>query len=181
MIKNRIELAQHLNTLNKGRTVGAEIGVADGRYSEILCKSIDDLELYCVDPWAKYDGNWRSDDYQEGAYQKALERLQSYDVEIIRKTSIPAVLEFGRDSLDFVFIDGAHDFDNTMLDIITWAGRVRKGGIVAGHDYYHFGNSGVIEAVNAYIQVHKIDLHLTLRDESAHKDDRVPCWWFIKK
>ena len=68
-----------------------------------------------------------------------------------------------------------------MLDIIVWAKKVKKGGIVSGHDYCHFTKSGVVEAVNKYTEIHKIELNLTPRNRSGHKDDRQPCWWFIKK
>lgn len=182
MIKNRIELAEHFRDL--GFTKGAEIGVADGRYAEILCATIPGLEYYGIDVWAKYDGNWRSDEYQDKAFAEATEKISQYirsgKAFLIKNTSLSASLAFKDDSLDFVFIDGAHDFDNVMLDIIIWSKKVKKGGIVAGHDYYQF-NGGVIPAVNAYIEAHKIDLNLTLKDESGHKDDVCPCWWFIKR
>jgi hypothetical protein len=179
MVRNRVELAKHFNKL--GFKHGAEIGVADGRYSEILCKNIPGLVLNCIDPWARYDGNWRSDEYQDKAFKQASERLRPYDVIMFKMTGMKAVKQMLDDSLDFVFIDGAHDFNNVMLDIILWSKKVKKGGIIAGHDYYHFNNSGVIEAVNAYTEAHKIDLQLTLKDSAEHKDDQCPCWWWVKK
>lgn len=178
MLTDRIELAKHFNKL--GFKVGAEIGVADGRYSEILCKNIPGLKLYCVDPWLPYEDNWRSEKYQQGAYKRAKERLDNYNVEFIKKISIEASLAFQDKILDFVFIDGVHTFDYVMEDIIAWSRKVRKGGIVSGHDYYQFNKSGIIQAVNAYVEEHKIDLNLTLRNEDGHKDDKCPCWWFVK-
>lgn len=178
MIKNRIDLAYYFEA--NGFTRGAEIGVADGRYSEVLLKSNPNLTLYAIDPWKSYGGNWRSDEYQEKAFEKAKERLKGLNVKFMRMTSLEASLKFDDNSLDFVFIDGAHDFDNVMLDIILWSRKVKKGGIVSGHDYYVF-NGGVIPAVNAYIEAHKIDLRLTLPDAAEHKDDQCPCWYFEKK
>lgn len=179
IIKDRIDLAKHFREL--GSIKGAEIGVADGRYAEILLQMMPDLEYTGVDVWAKYDGNWRNDDYQDQAYKKAIERTKPYKHALLMKTtSLEASIEFRDESLDFVFIDGAHDFDNVILDIILWSRKVRKGGIVSGHDYYQF-NGGVIPAVNAYAEAHKIDLNLTLAGVAEHKDDQCPCWWFIKK
>lgn len=42
---------------------------------------------------------------------------------------------FKEESLDFVFIDANHEFKEVACDISEWSKKVRKGGIVAGHDY----------------------------------------------
>jgi hypothetical protein len=67
-----------------------------------------------------------------------------------------AVGEFEHESIDFVYIDGNHRFDFVMTDLIRWAKRVKKGGIVALHDYCHFHWSGVVRAVDAYTYCHDI-------------------------
>lgn len=177
-IRDRIELAKFFN--QSGFKKGAEIGVADGRYAEILCQNIPGLHLIAVDPWTPYDGNWRSKDYQQKAYETAVERLQSYRPTILRKTSIEASLEVPDESLDFVFIDGDHHFDYIMEDIIAWSRKVRKGGIVSGHDYYEFKTGGIIPAVDAYVKAHNIDLQLTMKNPGGHKDDQCPCWYYQK-
>ena len=168
-MKDRIEFATFLR--EQGYKIGAEIGVADGRYSEILCKTIPELRLLSVDPF-----------YRPGHYEKAVERLKPFPLsQIKRQTSIEASLGVADEALDFVFIDGNHSFDYVMEDIIAWSRKVRKGGIVAGHDYYHFHHSGVIEAVNRYVEVHRIELNLIPRSRGGHIDDEAPCWFFIKK
>lgn len=177
-IRNRIELAMYFNQL--GFDKGAEIGVADGRYSEILCQKISGLELFSIDPWTPYEGNWRNTEYQKNAYLKAEDRLRKYNVHLLAQTSLTAATDFQDESLDFVFIDGDHRFDPVMLDILLWAPKVRKGGIVAGHDYYEHKAGGVIPAVDAYVKAHNIQLNIIPRDEGAHQDDKVPCWWFVK-
>jgi hypothetical protein len=67
-----------------------------------------------------------------------------------------AVRDIELESLDFVYIDGNHSFDYVMQDLIEWSKRVRRGGIVSGHDYYHFRNAGVVEAVDVYTHCHGI-------------------------
>ncbi|NIV98148.1 class I SAM-dependent methyltransferase, partial [Candidatus Saccharibacteria bacterium] len=57
------------------------------------------------------------------------------NVEFIKKTSMEAVKQFEDYSLDFVYIDAAHDFNNIMLDLIKWVPKVKIGGAVCGHDY----------------------------------------------
>ena len=61
-----------------------------------------------------------------------------------------------------------------MTDIIEWSKRVRSGGIVAGHDYFRFRDSGVIQAVDIYTHMHKIH-------EWFVTDEREPTWFFVKE
>jgi hypothetical protein len=170
MIQNRIQLAEYFAEL--GFTKGAEIGVADGRYSEILLEKNPSLYLISVDPF-----------YRPGHREKTEERLKKYEkrVEIWDETSMDVVGTVKDESLDFVFIDGDHRFDFVMEDIIGWTRKVKKNGIVSGHDYYHFHNSGVVEAVNAFTQIHRIELNIIPRSTGGHRDDQVPCWYFVKR
>ena len=180
-MKNRIDLANYFNRL--GFKSGAEIGVADGRFSEKLCQANPDLRLYCIDPWDTYKGNNRGggEDQQHGNYEIAQERLSRYNTFLYRDTSRDAVTHFEDGSLDFVFIDGNHDFDYVMMDLILWAPKVRKGGIISGHDYYHFKGSGVIEAVNAYADFHKIGVSVIGENRKHNRDDDQPCFWWVKR
>lgn len=41
-------------------------------------------------------------------------------------------------SLDFVFLDAAHDYESVKKDIISWLPKVKKGGVLSGHDMHHF-------------------------------------------
>lgn len=178
-IKSRIDLAKYFNKL--GFKVGAEVGVADGRYSETLCKSIPDINLHCIDPYEPY--NIRNKEKQEQAFAKAQKRLSNYIIDWVLEESLSASKLYADNYFDFVFIDGDHRFDVVMMDIIAWYPKVRKGGILAGHDYYHFTDSGVVEAVNIFTQVHRIELNVISRSGNVNlrKDDRMACWWIVKK
>ena len=180
-MENRIDFAHYLK--EQKANVGAEIGVADGRYSEILLKANPQLQLLSIDPYIPYNGNWRSQRNQDEAYEKAKKRLIPFGDRsaILRKTSLEASINMIDKKLDFVFIDGAHDFNNSMLDIILWTRKVRKGGIVSGHDYYDARTVKVIPAVDAYCRENGIKLNVIPQATKVHRDDRVPCWWFVKK
>lgn len=137
-----------------GFNSGAEIGVSIGRFSESMCLANPNLKLLCVDPWYAY--NRLSQEKADMRYALAKRRLSKYNCVLIKKTSLDASVDVPDRSLDFVYIDGAHDFDNVMLDLIIWSNKVRRGGIVSGHDFYYFYQSGVVQAVLAYTNAHNI-------------------------
>jgi SAM-dependent methyltransferase len=69
----------------------------------------------------------------------------------MRMTSQDAVHQFDDASLDFVFIDASHEYEDVKDDIRVWIKKVKPGGILAGHDYYINGEDffpGVKKAVN---------------------------------
>jgi predicted O-methyltransferase YrrM len=57
-------------------------------------------------------------------------------------------------SLDFVFIDGSHEYEDVKEDIYHWYPKVKKGGIIAGHDYTTY--AGVKEAVDEFFNLEEI-------------------------
>jgi hypothetical protein len=156
---DRTDLARFMAELKF--TKGAEIGVAEGHYSETLCQWIPDLELICVDPWTRYSDNPRahSEEHQQFSENETRRRLAPYPkTKIVKDYSMNAVNDVPWESLDFCYIDGHHSFDYVMQDLIEWSRRVRSGGIVAGDDYFPMRWGGVVEAVNAYTEAHDIPL-----------------------
>ena len=143
-----------------GYTAGAEVGVAEGHFSRTLCENIPGVQLYCCDLWDTYyrdTTKLKDRRMQDNALALAHEKLDQYNTHFIRKASMDAVREIADRSLDFVYIDADHSFDFTMQDLIEWSRKVRRGGIVAGHDWYKFRGAGVVEAVNAYTNAHQIN------------------------
>lgn len=143
---------------------GVEVGTREGDYAELLCKANPNLKLICVDPYLEH---------QAKHYEPAKARLSKYGAEIIRKKSMDAVGSFGDNSLDFVYIDGNHRFEYVMEDIMKWVPKVRKGGIVAGHDYA-VDTMDVVYAVDAYTRSHSIAPWYVTRE-------LVPSFFWVKK
>src|SRR4030042_2379122 len=136
--------------------LGAEIGVAGGRFSKFLCVYNPNLKIYAIDAWQIYEGYKynESQEKMERLYLEAKNRLAPYNCQIVRDWSMEAVKRFADESLDFVFIDANHDYKYVKEDIREWAKKVRKGGIISGHDYIdNYGKIlyGVKKAVNEWI------------------------------
>lgn len=158
-------------------TKGVEIGTCHGTFAAVLCENNPKLTLYTIDPYVAVYQDRRTQRIgnadQEKLYQEASKRLHPFHCQIIRRHSLEAVLNFDYESLDFVYIDGSHEFDYVITDIVEWSKRVKKGGIIAGHDYVDRPQTDVIRAVDTYVNAHEVEtLNLT--------DERSPTWWFIK-
>lgn len=156
-----------------GFTKGAEIGVRMARNSAEILKRVPNSYLLLIDPWDAYLRV--SNERQESYYKNAVARMEPFKerVQFMRMTSMDAVKYVPDAALDFVYIDGRHDFDYVMADIIAWTPKVRKGGIVSGHDYYHFYQGGVVQAVEAYTMANNIKQWYITR-EKEHT------WFFAK-
>lgn len=78
-------------------------------------------------------------------YEKAKNNLIGLPVNIIKNDSIKASRKYKKATLDFVFIDGSHTYQDVKKDIEVWIKKVKKGGYIGGHDY---DNNDVKRAVN---------------------------------
>lgn len=141
-----------------GFKCGAEIGVLNGLFSKWLCHKIKKLKLFLVDPYMYYPeySERRKQVDMDNSEAKAKSRLTKFNVEFIKKTSMEAVKDFNDESLDFIFIDANHDFEWVNEDIREWSKKVKKGGIVSGHDYSQHHFEGVVRAVNGFIKENDI-------------------------
>ncbi len=55
-------------------------------------------------------------------------------IEVIESTSIEASKKCEDESLDVVFLDGDHKYRHIKRDIDTWLPKLKKGGLLCGHD-----------------------------------------------
>ena len=58
-------------------------------------------------------------------------------IEIIEGDSADSAAQVADGSLAFAYIDAAHEYDGVKRDILAWKGKVKPGGIFAGHDAQH--------------------------------------------
>lgn len=174
-----------------GMNVGVEMGVECGLYSEELCKANPNIDLYSVDAWTAYKG------YRDHVSQEKLDefkeitikRLAPYHATVIKGFSMDVVKQFKDESLDFVYIDGNHEYQATVNDIAEWQKKVRVGGIVAGHDYILRVDNGYLMhvpmAVNGWCESYHIAPLFILGAKTDQKPpigirDSARSWFYVK-
>lgn len=176
--------------MTKDAKRGAEIGVAYGYYSQRIMQANPELEMYGVDSYLSYEGY---KDYALKATLNALEDsahslLDKYpNYHFIKKFSMEALDQFPDEYLDFVYIDANHDDPWVTEDITEWAKKVKKGGVVAGHDYGRVRSIDdryrVLQAVNRYAKENDIQLIIWGLNSKINRTlirDTIRSWSFIK-
>ena len=157
--------------VDMGYKVGVEIGVQRGSFSRRLLRA--GLKVYAVDPWLSY-GDYHAfkgyQGHQDEIYEAAKKNLSIFPkCEIVRKTSMEAVKDFEDESLDFVYIDGHHGFKYVTEDIFEWSKKVKRGGIISGHDYAY----GKWKPLSPYI------LQVKYVVDAYTKAFRINNWWVL--
>jgi len=191
---SRVDLPEFFKEM--GYKVGAEIGVYKGNFSRKLCQA--GLKVYAIDCWTPYPGFDRMEisriERQEYLYHRARQLLSRYkNATVIRKTSMEALKDFKDESLDFVYIDANHILKYVIEDIDGWSKKIRKGGVISGHDYTHpsrfrkranaWEQVHVVFAVVAYTKAYRIKNWYVLgsrRAKPGEKREMYRSWFWIK-
>ena len=148
------------NCRDDGKIV--ELGAWKGKSSAFLVveayNKSPKIEVHIVDTWGgnPFDG---SEDQSTDAYSKFTSNMSllARPYQAHRMTTNEAAGLFKDESLDAVFIDADHSYEAVKMDIENWMPKVRKGGMLAGHDY-NSAWPGVIRAVNEiFPEAQKID------------------------
>lgn len=151
---------------------GAEIGVKSGRNLVETLKAHPGFLWHAVDPWTL------TENYARWTSQMIRRHEQEFDAVLakcpgriakIKAFSVEAAPMFVDGSLDLVFIDGDHSYEGVRADIDAWLPKVRKGGVIAGHDYDNTNKYG-----DAFKGVDRA-VHETFGDLFSIDADHV--WW----
>ncbi len=119
----------------------AEIGVDKGKLSHYILKSCGDSlsEYWAVDQWGllpEYVQVKSSLEKWQKKYQRvAFLMIHFPQLRVIRAKSAEVSRWFPKEYFDLIFINANHSYKSIRQDIKCWLPRVRKGGIVSGHDY----------------------------------------------
>jgi len=174
-IPSRLELPVVLNARRLTGTA-VEVGVDEGIFSEYLLEYWHGRKLLSVDPWLEMPPDEYTDTCNtpqatmEEKYESTKRRLVPFGdrSDIRRETSVEAAARVTPGSIDFVYLDARHSYEGVMEDLQVWFSLVRRGGLMAGHDYndgvFVEGVHGVRSAVDEFFGVRAIPVRHTYTD-----------------
>jgi hypothetical protein len=145
--------AELLALLPHGGVV-AEVGVAFGEFSRQIMDVCAPRTLYLVDLWDPAEPRYGSPAL-DATRERMRPEIEAGRVQLVRGLSWEGLASLPEGSLDWVYLDAAHDFESVRRDLDAALPRLRPGGIIAGHDYTRWSSQGVnrfgvVEAVNAF-------------------------------
>jgi len=120
--------------------VMVEIGCFRGVSTAIFARYAK--TVYAVDPWlTRTDFTEIPRDWMEKA-EPQFDRVMAEFPNIIKKKglSVERARDFEDESLDAMYLDADHSEAHIRADLAAWIPKIKKGGVVAGHDYCMTGS-----------------------------------------
>jgi len=169
-------LAPYISRLRGDKHVGVEIGTCRGESAYYLLERCPFIKiLYTIDPYTEFE-DWVGIIPQETLdrqYEIAKTNLNRFGdrVKMIKKRSDDkeVIDMFEKDSLDFLFVDGDHSLEATRNDLVNYYSKVKRGGLICGHDY---GLPSVRSAISEFRKICKCNTPLQMTTNNA--------WFFTK-
>jgi hypothetical protein len=156
-------------------SIGAEIGVWQGDFSDRLLQFVHPKELHLIDPWkyepaplykyALYGGQTKNgqaemDQRYEAVRARFAAQVQRGQVIFQRGFSEDMLGKFPDNYFDWVYIDGNHLYDYVKKDLELSLRKTKPGGWVAGDDYVggQWWKDGVNKAVDEFAKKQEVEL-----------------------
>jgi hypothetical protein len=201
--ESRVDFLKELKKFLPENPVTLEIGVDMGSFSEILFQALQPSEMHLLDPWEvnhlgpRYKKNHMnniptahsSPQSLDNIRNKYAEEINEGRVVIHKGYSFELYKNFKDSYFDLVYIDGCHLYESVKNDITNFLPKVKKGGILSGHDYstkeiifeqqnVQYTNDlgfGVVQAVNEFLlENEQYEMFLKLTEENPAPD------WAVK-
>ena len=149
--------------------VGVEIGVCKGWNAIQLFHITKPTKFHLCDIWRERHPNaclietphlWE-DDHRDLVGKLFQREIDSGVVELHREYGGNFLFGLENDYLDWAYIDACHDYKSVSIEIENALWKVKKGGLIMGHDYVtnaQVWKAGVIRAVNENIQAGKMKM-----------------------
>lgn len=148
-----------------------EIGVWKGEGTKEILDVLSVDKMYAIDMWKPFGSSEHDTETMKMAEDATRKKLSKYpQVEILKMSSDKAVRLLPK-GMDFIYIDGNHDYEYVKKDIENYYPLLKQGGILAGDDIANRRiPNGVFKALAEFSVKHKLDVTI----EGAE-------WWVVKK
>lgn len=168
----RTAWANDLLGYNDDAIIGVEVGLWKADFALNMLQTRKNLVWYGVDPYAPYGRKRRKQDAWDVIYDRVFKKMLPFKERftMVREFSHEAIPHLPQE-VDYIFIDGNHDYDFVLRDLRLYEPLLISGGIMSGHDYTT-PKDGVRRAVNEYVNTHGRELNV---DSSFDKSGVY--WW----
>jgi len=136
------------NALREARdgAIFVEIGSWYGRCAAYLAVEIANsgrqIDFYCVDTWTgPADLPWIADHLATKGgsafpcFRENMERGGVWNlIKTLQQPSVQAASLFDRESVDFIMVDGAHNYAGVRDDVRAWLPKLKQDGLMTGDD-----------------------------------------------
>lgn len=126
--------------------------------------------IYFVDHWG---GSCEPEHQQDPELEKVYElflanigRAGYPKANVLRMPTVPAAGLFPDESVDFIWVDAGHGYEDVIADLEAWWPRLKPGGVIGGDD---LPMEGVKQAVNEFFPSHEVG------SEAGWQ------WWRVRK
>lgn len=125
-------------TVHSGPILAVEIGSWKGRSTIAIASGLKERggTLLAIDP---HTGSREHQPHFIGTYDDFMRNIQQAGLEHvvrpIRSFSRDARSQVSDDTVSVLFIDGSHEYEDVLQDIVDWLPTLREGAVVAFNDY----------------------------------------------
>jgi hypothetical protein len=148
-----------IDLVSKNNPVIAEIGVEYGGFTDMYYNE-NIKELHLIDMW-QTDGNDYYFSERPGQVESGYDNVKAKygnknNVKLIKMKSSDASFLYPDEYFDWIYIDADHSYSAVLEDIKKWFPKLKKNGIISGHDFdpiitdKHYSKYGVERAVNEF-------------------------------
>lgn len=126
-----------------------EIGSHRGRSAAYMAAAVKDgVAIYCIDVWNNPNNQeYISNSGDMSALTQFLTGLNLIDKVITLRGESSQFAKIFNEPVDLLFIDGNHKYESVKTDYESWYPHVKRGGVIAFHDY-HKNWPGVVRFVD---------------------------------
>ncbi len=160
-------------------SIGLEIGVNNGDFSERILEIVRPKKLHLIDPWKFFDSNsYNNTPYGKESVSGQLEMDKKFEnvknlfsteilneqIIIHRGFSEEIIPIFEDDYFDWIYVDGNHLYDYVKKDLQLCYHKSKNNSMITGDDYYDdlpendWSEGGVKKAVDEFVNLKKLEL-----------------------
>ena len=166
-----LETRTHLLDKCLKNGIVCEIGVFRGEFAQDILQRVSPLKLHLIDIFSGMMGSGDKDGNNmiyvdlDQEYRRLIKLYENDErVSLHRGYSHDILINFPDNHFDMIYIDADHSYSAVKSDLNIALQKIKKGGLLAGHDYNINEHPGVVQAVQEITKSHGKSINYLTRD-----------------